>query len=147
MRIRWTSHPSDPSKNGTLEHVAREFAIVACGYKQAEPAPYKNYHERLSETASVGTDPSNVNPTVSGTEWGVIAAAESQFRQDTIIRRRGAEVLYYSGPTSEMPKSIIAKWEQLVNSPNQDAVNVAAVERAKAAQADYNERAKTFKKW
>ena len=39
MKIRWTSHPSKPELNGTEQHVAREFAIVACGYGQAEYCP------------------------------------------------------------------------------------------------------------
>src|ERR1700729_3935264 len=35
-RIKWLDHPTDKTKNGTVEHVAREFATVACGYGQAE---------------------------------------------------------------------------------------------------------------
>jgi len=36
MKIRWTSHPSKPELNRTEQHVAREFAIVAVGFGQAE---------------------------------------------------------------------------------------------------------------
>ena len=65
MRIKWLNHPTEPTKNGTLEHVSREFAVVACGYKQAEVAPYKNYVERLNEESKLRTGPSEGDVVVS----------------------------------------------------------------------------------
>jgi hypothetical protein len=49
-RIKWLNHPSDKTKNGTVEHVAREFATVACGYGQAEPVrdPRRGTNEFLA---------------------------------------------------------------------------------------------------
>ena len=47
MKIRWINHPSDKSKNGRTQHVAREVANVLVATEQAEIVPFKNFIERL----------------------------------------------------------------------------------------------------
>lgn len=56
-KVKWLSHPVDPSKNGTTEHVAHELAVIACGYGQAELCPRPNYGtpEYLAERAETAT--------------------------------------------------------------------------------------------
>jgi hypothetical protein len=73
MKILWKSHPTKPELNGITEHVARELAVVACGYGQAELIRFANSQERLkaaSEEFAVKQAPST-------TSWSINAGSLS----------------------------------------------------------------------
>ena len=73
MKILWKSHPTNPAKNGTTEHVARELAVVAVGYGQAELIRFANAGERLkslSEECAIAQPPAH-------TDWTVNAGSAS----------------------------------------------------------------------
>ncbi len=73
MKIKWLQHPNNPAKNGTTEHVARELAVVAVGYGQAELIRFANAAERLraaSEEFAQSQPPTH-------TDWSVNAGSAS----------------------------------------------------------------------
>ena len=73
MKILWTNHPTQPTKNGTTEHVAREFAIVAVGYGQAEVVRFANAGERLKAASE---EFAQAQPSTR-TDWSVNAGSSS----------------------------------------------------------------------
>ena len=98
MKILWKSHPTKPELNGTTEHVAREFAIVACGYGQAEVVRFANAAERLkaaSEEFAQKQPPAH-------TDWTVNAGSASG---EVYILGRCSNptcgLIRYSGPSSK----------------------------------------------
>jgi hypothetical protein len=90
MKIKSLHHPTCPELNGTEEHVSRSVADIAIGFRQAEFVPFKNYVERLSETAREGSDPHNVSaPFVVGVQWEVTALPRSG--KIVLLRKQGSE--------------------------------------------------------
>jgi len=148
MRILWKSHPTDPSKNGTLEHVCRDLAAVACGYGQASPAPFKDFRERLAfETAQrTGPQPGDSAVTLPLVdEWGV-KAPDGECPAVVILKKTPCgETLRYLQPTSEMPPHIVQRFEEL--SHIDPGASAAQFEKDKRAQQDYDQRSKTWKRW
>jgi hypothetical protein len=116
VRIKYTEFAPDPRQWNTVVNLPAHVAQVLIATNQAVAVPWKDFRERLAATATAGADPFNVNAYVEGVQWGVIPAETSQFRRVVICKRAGAETTWYDGPTSEMPPSIVAQFEQLTNS-------------------------------
>lgn len=142
MRIKWLSHPTEPTKNGTLEHVAREFAVIACGYKQAEVAPYKNYVERLSEESKFRTQAAAGDTVVEffkEPQWsvGLVTA------HPTIFRKWGYEAVRFCGEkaaeqakANHCPERILKEHENLVAQKDNGSAGAVAERRAEQVQND-----------
>jgi len=118
MKIRFLS-PSP--KAGQVEHIQPHLAqpLIVAGL--AEHIPYKNYRERLSEEASVGSDPSNTNANVVGVEWGVVQPTHP-LNPPCIIRKTAHETLYFDGPPDEkkygkVPAGVLAQFRALKDEP------------------------------
>jgi hypothetical protein len=98
MKILWKNHPYNSAKNGTTEHVARELAVVAVGYGQAELIRFANAAERLkaaSEEFAITQPPSK-------TEWSVNAGSAS--KEVYILGRctnPTCDVIRYHGPAGK----------------------------------------------
>jgi hypothetical protein len=137
MRILWLAHPSKPELNGTIAHVAREFATVAVGYSQAEYAPYKNYVERLQEESQQARalQPGDVAaPFVDGVRWG--------FQLHPLA---GACLVKESG--SEVARLSDADAAEYFGCPKKIADELRRYNEARMANAAANEQATRGNRW
>ncbi len=153
MFILWKNHPLDKTKNGTKEHVARSLAEVACGFGQAELCPRSNYGtaewaaERAALAAHAAVNPTDVNPTVAGVQWGVQDKSLSPFSRVMVLKRSGSTIEYFDAPPADAPLTIIQRFSDLTNT-TADEAGFAAITAAKQ-QAEANketERVGTFQK-
>ena len=144
MRVTWKTHPYDPSKNGTMEHVSRELAAVAVGYGQATYAPYKTYQERLSEAAA-GAVAGNVDPNAVGVEWSVLDSDGSAWSTIRVCKKVGSTTTFYSAPPEDAPRVIVEKFDLLTNAGKNNPAEVLA--KAKRDQAEYDARMKTARRF
>jgi len=146
MRILWKNHPSNPELNGTMEHVSRQFAEVAVGYKQAEYAPRPRYgtpewtEERNAQQALItGPAQGDTVPGVEGVLWGVqdknpLGGQQSLVR---VIKKVGAETFYYSAPPDDAPPAIVRKFNSLTGEDGK--ARQAAID-AKQAQFEQHQK-------
>jgi hypothetical protein len=134
-------------KTGQIEHVRPDTArtLVAAGF--AIEIPFKDFRERLREEGQgIANNPNNTNPCVEGTRWGVKDAGDSGFGVAAIIKQVGSETTYYSSPPPDCPKGIVKQFEDLSSSTR--AVDAAAaLDTAKRAQLEYDEKIKHVRKW
>jgi hypothetical protein len=118
MQVRWLNHPTQPQKNGTTEHVAREFAIVAEGYGQCERVKFKNYVERLRQAATapkeVHAADNSVAPPTLKVGWSIVTrdgpGGQQYFVQEV---RASGETFLYDGPPPSAPATIVARYQEL----------------------------------
>ena len=108
MRITWKSHPYDPTKNRTTEHVSRELAAVAVGFNQAAYAPYRNYVDRLDDIEKAR------GQAAEPPSWGVLDS-EGPGSIVRIIKRDANGTTYYDGPQKDTPPVIAARFWELAN--------------------------------
>ncbi|MGA7447204.1 MAG: hypothetical protein WBW83_10275 [Terriglobales bacterium] len=151
MRIKWLSNPIDPTKNGAYEHVAREFAIVAIGYKQAEVAPYKNAVERLNDESKFRTQPGPGDTAVDfvgGEKFSIANAPISN--KPCILRKHGSEtdriMTVAQAKACKVPPEVIAQFKRSLDAfeaAKLDGGSAGAAAKARAEQAEYNERIKS----
>jgi len=111
-RIKWISHPTDPSKNQTFEHVSREVAAIVCSdaFKQAEPAPYKNYIDRLN---AVEAERAQTEPPAAD-EWGVLELLRDM-PKISFKNGRTQETFHYDCPPPNCPPAIAQRWQNNVD--------------------------------
>jgi hypothetical protein len=156
-RIKWLNHPSDKTKNGTIEHVAREFATVTIGYGHAEPVrdPIRGTNEyldmRKAEEANRKPGPHDVCvANVWPPTWECITLPRTN--KPCIVYRAGSEVtrfesLYWYEPVASdsngnhndpikhdlipptCPRTIIEHFKELEIANSPEAI-AAANERA-----------------
>ncbi|MGA7449101.1 MAG: hypothetical protein WBQ43_12700 [Terriglobales bacterium] len=151
MRIRWTNHPSDPTLNGTTAHVAREFAIVAVGYSQAEYAPYRNAVERLNEESKFRTQAGPGDTAVEvvvGVKFSIATAPISN--KPCILRKHGSEtdriMTVAQAKALNVPKEVIAQFKRALDAfeaAKLDGGSAGAVAKARNEQAIYEEKIKS----
>jgi len=156
MQILWKNHPSDPSQNGTSQHVAREFAVVAIGYGQAEVVaqPRRGTNAYLAMRAEeearrpanpMDTKVANVYPAT----WEVISLPRTNL--PAVLFRSGSEVTrwesleYYDNDgnahdalPSSCPASIRKHFEEL--AANSDPDQIAAINERALQQRIRNEQ-------
>jgi len=124
MKIKWLNHPTKPELNGSVEHVSRTLAEIAIGYQQAVFVPFKNYVERLNETAREGRDSSNTVVTFfKDPEWSAVATSATG--RPTIFRKWGYETARFVGDNAAeqakangCPPSILKQFSDLLNAKN-----------------------------
>ena len=131
MKIRWTSHPSKPELNGTEQHVAREFAIVACGYGQAEYCPKTRCGFEGESAVKIRWTSHPSKPELNGTEQHVaqeFAIVAVGYGQATLWQKPGYGTPEWAAeraaldarrrvPPSEVVPSIDGiRWELMVGS-------------------------------
>ena len=141
MKIRWTNHPSNPSLNGTEQHVARSLAEVACGYGQAEIVPparwgTTEWHaERLAQSAAV-TEPGDHDTPAQFFDQPVWSVAALVSGTVCVVKSFKSETTRYEAPPVDCPLSIV---EQYLSLKNVDpAAGALALDAAKRAQVEYN---------
>jgi hypothetical protein len=172
MQILWKNHPSDKTKNGTTEHVAREFAIVALGYQQAEAVPFPRrgapgWLEAMAEREK-DRKPGPHDVCVANVwppTWEVISLPRTN--KPCIVYRAGSEVtrfesLYWYEPVAadadgnwrdpikhdlippSCPDSIVRHFKELEASTSPEAI-AAANERAaqEKIRAEQHERTRS----
>ncbi len=104
MRIRWNNHPTDASKNGTLDNVSQQVADLLCATSQAERVVYKNYVDRLSAESPKA-------PAVP-IEWGI---KREGLNPPSILRRHGTECVWYKSPDgTDCPASVRRQFDEAV---------------------------------
>jgi len=132
MRVKWILHPSDPTKNNTFEHVSRELATIAVGYKQAEYAPFTDYRERLAfeESERAKTAPPAAD------EWGVLELLRD-LPKISLKRAVTGETFHYECPPPNCPPTIAHRWQLLVD---QHKASEAAPAQKVAAQQQQEAR-------
>jgi hypothetical protein len=165
------NHPSDKTKNGTVEHVAREFATVCIGYGQAEPVrdPRRGTNEylemRKAEEANRKPGPHDVCvANVWPPTWEVIALPRTN--RPCIVYRAGSEVtrfeslVFYTSQRDEKgnidplrsgiphdlippscPRHIIQQFKELESANSPEAIT-AANERSARTKLDAEARDK-----
>jgi hypothetical protein len=141
-RIKWLQHPTDPTLNGTEEHVSRSTADVLVAMRQASFSPYKNYVDRLSSIAREGSDPSNVNPPqVAGIEWSCTALPKSG--KPVIWRLQGGERARLETEADAIaygvPESVLKTFRNLT-AVLTGAVNAAAAARPEQVKQEAAEK-------
>ena len=132
MKVRFISGP----KINTTEHVANDIGrtLVAAGL--AEHIPYKDFRERLAEESSPAAKPTPV-------EWGIRESDGSPFSVNVVVKKTATGMQFLSQPPDDAPASIKCRFAELTTrDPNASA---AAIAKAKADLAQYNERLKTAK--
>jgi hypothetical protein len=121
MRIMWTNHPYDKSKNGQTEHVPRSVYDAAITFNQGEyvaPPNYgtKEYMEERAEMAKHAVpQPGDVDPNVVGVQWGI--KERNLFFPSSrthIVKRVGAETFRFDAPPADCPASITARFQELI---------------------------------
>lgn len=137
MRITYTA--ASP-KAGITEHIDNVTGRVLVASGMATEYKYKDFRERLAAEFSSASGAGCVNASVVGVEWGI-----KEGSVNAVIKRVGAETIYYSCPPDDAPESIKKRFTELAAiDPNANAI---AVDQAKRDAAEYNERSKTFKRW
>lgn len=145
MRIRWTNHPYDKSKNGQTDHVPRSVYDAALTFKQGEPvqAPPYGTSAWLTERAEMSKRavpaPGDVDPNVKGVEWGIRDKVHTDpFSRVVVIRREGAETTFYAVPPTDAPASVVRRFEELVSgvvlSPEAEQARRERLEREQYEQ-------------
>jgi hypothetical protein len=136
MQVKWLHHPTCPELNGTTEHVAREVATIAIGFRQAEFVPYKSYVERLNAEGREGHDSHNTvvhfykEPEFS---FGFVPHSGAS----CIFRKHGTETAIIldvnTAHASGAPKPLIEKLRIMLEAPEASA---KAKHAAKIAQQE-----------
>lgn len=140
MKVRFLS--SSPKFGHPDEHLPPSVAqaLIAAGFAEACPRPNYGTAEYLAEhaeiSASARPNPTDVNPTVAGVEWGVRDKDLSPFSKVLVLKRTGATVTYYDAPPADAPLTIVQRFRDLTNT-NVDELNANAITAAKK-QADAN---------
>ena len=143
MKILWNNHPTDKTKNGTTEHVAQEFATVACGYGQASicPIPRRGTNEylqmRAEEEANRKPGIYDVVPPVTNTiSSGWTAIKLKLWGGVVVVKKVGREELRFKVPPVDCPPNIVALYNELKGI--NDGANREEIERVKREQAANN---------
>jgi hypothetical protein len=133
MQIRFV--PPSP-KAGTLEHCenAAGRALILAGF--AEEVKYTDFRQRLAAEAFPKAD----KPTV---EWGFQPSDGGAYSKNCIIKRANGSTTFYAAPPDDCPRSIVERFNALVESDKNNPAETLAA--AKRAAAEYN--AKTFKRY
>jgi len=136
MQVRWINHPTQPQKNGTTEHISREFAIVAEGYGQCVRVKFANYVERLKAAQEAprqvhSNDNSCIAP-VLPVGFGIVKRVNGT-RDVFLIQEVTAagEALIYEGVPAGCPASLVKQWQELNGADVDPAI---AAEAARVAQ-------------
>jgi len=133
MFILWKNHPTDNTKNGKKEHVARELGTVAVGYGQAERCPRPAYgtSEWLEERRMVDANrPAMAGDAVvgvQGIEWGCQDRGLYPQSRVLVIKKVGAETVFYDGPPADCPESIRRRYQELVGTPVNSETEAEAI--------------------
>ena len=141
-KIKWLHHPTKPELNGTTEHVARELATIACGYGQAELCPRPGYGspewlaDRAALSAAAHANPTDVNPTVAGVEWGVQDKSLSVFSKVLVLKRSGSTIEYFDAPPADAPLTVIQRFRDLTLTDRDEAGAAAITVAKKQAEAN-----------
>jgi hypothetical protein len=142
-RIKWLQHPTDKTLNGTIEHVAREFAVVAVGYKQAQYEPFKTRIEAMDdyERRRVGIPPGSTPVTnVVGIQHSIgVTVAGSP----CIFRRQATETQIIldleTARVCGVPKNVAEKFKAVLDAAD-PAKAGEALHAAKMQQQEQNLR-------
>jgi len=138
LKIKWLQHPSKPELNGTFQHVARELAVVAAGYGQAEICPRPNYgtpefaEERRQADALRGNTlhtGDTVVPNIEGTRWSIQNHALAGV---VILRESGSEQTRFKDPVLAShygaPKELCKELVRLIKEQVKKNVEAERVE-------------------
>jgi hypothetical protein len=136
MQVKWLHHPTCPELNGTTEHVSREVANIAIGFRQAEFVPYNNYVERLNAEGREGNDPHNVVvPFVNGVEFSFGFMPHSG--ASVIFRKSGTETAIITtvrgAAACGAPRPLVAQLKAALEAPQESA---AAFHKARMTQQE-----------
>jgi len=143
MKIKYLSGP----KSGIVEHVNNTIGSTLVAAGLAEHIPYKNYIERLSETAREGSDVSNVNPpSVTGTVWEVTTAPRSG--KVILLRKTGFETARIEtveqAAAVGAPQNVVKQFKAMLEAPVSELPQMLA--DAKRA-AEENDRAARIREY
>jgi hypothetical protein len=170
MKIRYL--PSSP-KNGTEEHVRNDVGntLVAAGFAEALPDPRRGTNEHLQMRAEqsrlAGAPDKNdvVPPRVEGVRWEIFQPAPGVV---ILLRKSGFEVTFFVEKDFEdtkdknnrvvetgrqkfldavraCPQSVLKQYED--HKAANPAANLAQLEQAKNAHANYNHSVANAKRW
>jgi hypothetical protein len=144
MKILWTNHPNDPTKNGKTEHVSHTLADIAIGYGQAEHVPYKSYIERLAEEGQpkVLHHGSVSVPFVKGVEYSVVLLPCTG--TPIILRKHGTEtdriVSVEQAKAVGCPKTIVEQLATAIAAPQGGAAQALAEAKQRQVMQEENEK-------
>lgn len=126
MKIKYV-HAADPLLNGTETHLPAHVAAVLIATGAAVEIKYKSYVERLTEESKLRA----AAPPVI--EWGVKESDGSQFSQNMVIKKVGADTTYFSAPPDDCPESIKRRFAELISREGVPSANSAERSRVEVA--------------
>jgi hypothetical protein len=152
MQVLWKNHPTDKTKNGTREHIAREAATTAVTFGWCEIVRYASYVDRLSQEAPTGSDKHNVTPPTPTLGWGIDQKQDGAVVYIIEVRASGETVRYELGQetlaiNNGCPQSVLEQAARFRGAPDAAAVGAAQLATAKQQADEYNEKSKFFRKW
>jgi len=116
MRIKFVN-PNN-KKFGTIEHVENVAGRALIVLGEVEEVPWKDFRERLQyeETQRKGTRPGDVDASLPKGEvtWGNRPANGSTYSKPLILKRVGAELLFYDSPPADCPLAIAQEHARLL---------------------------------
>jgi hypothetical protein len=131
--------PPSP-KAGQSEHLPPHTAntLIAAGFAEAVPLPPRNdpswLAERNEQAKLAERNPEDAG--VKGVEWGV-KARNPMFPASSkthIIKRVGVETFFFAAPPADCPRSIGARWQQLIDAERPEPPREATMERYQREQ-------------
>jgi hypothetical protein len=86
-------------------------------------------------------------PYVDPPTWEAVDTDGGRYSVCRIIKRHGFESTSYATPPADCPANVAKRWEEMKGATPQPAIDQSVLEQARAAQAAYNEKAKTFRRY
>ncbi len=137
-------------KSGQTEHVSQQVGqtLIAAGFASLVPLPPRGTNAWLAaikEIDAMRTKPSQydtVPPAANGIEWSATILGSGLVR---VIKKIDGTVWWFDAPPADCPKNIREQFLQL--AAINPGANAMALEAAKRAQQDYEEKVRYAKRY